>query len=138
MTNFNSLIKDLKSLNFKPLTNEEKKEKQNRIYDDMHSYLKQAEKQSKKAQRAYGLAKFGNILGKALLPLGVLLSGVALLTGTTGASAKLFSGVGLGYGATGAALQYFFCSDKRLKELKTRAEKAEEEYSQAHDYLENI
>lgn len=138
MANFNDLIKELNELNFQQLTEEEKEEKRNRVHDDMHAYLKQAKKNNIKAQRAYTFTSFGKVLGKALLPVGVLLPVAALATGATGSTAHLFAGTGLAYGIVGTGLQYFLCTDKRIEELKNRAKIAEEEYNLANDYLNNI
>lgn len=95
--------------------------------------LNQAQNDYQNRRRVYTLSKGGNLLGSALLPVGILLTAGSVLTGGAIAPA-----IGITGAVVGAVLKLFICSNERVKELKTRAQNARAEYENAVDYVNSI
>lgn len=100
--------------------------------------LAEAQENRDAARRSYKLARVGNLLGLALIPVGVLALAGSMVGGFAPATADFLSGAGVLTAALGGILKFFLCSKERVKVLKDRAQKAENQVDEIEDYLNNI
>ena len=96
--------------------------------DEIEGYLiPPAQQRRDEAQRVYRMAKKGALAGLILLPIGIIGTGLAMIGGLPKELAEFVSTLGVGSAAVGGALEFFFCSPKRVKELENRLREAQRE-----------